>query len=345
MDRRAFIKASAAGLVASQLVGGTAFAARSPASTLPKRLKQGDTVRMVAPASASFKHDDVYIAKEAFEAMGLKVELGQHVFDRHGYLAGKDEDRAADINRAFADESVDGVICIRGGWGCNRLLPYLDFDSIKQNPKVLMGYSDITSLMNAVYAKTGMVSFHGPNGFAYWGAFQEEQARKVLFDGEATTIRNYKKNDDTLVMLSNRINTITGGVAEGVTVGGNLTVLASLVGTPYLPDMTDKILILEDVGESIYRIDRFLSTLHLAGHLDKLAGVVFGHCTDCDPQKGYGGFTLAEVFEHYFKPLNVPTYTGAQFGHIRDNHIIPVGAPVRVDADEGTVTLLKPAVV
>ena len=352
MDRRSFMKTLAAGAVATSVLSPSALA-NAPlfqqgsglgAGRLPKRLKKGDTVRMVAPASAVLDRHHVLIAKESFEALGFNVELGEHVFGRHGYLSGTDQQRAEDVNKAFADDSVDAVIAVRGGWGCNRILPLLDYDMIRANNKVLLGYSDITSLMNALYVKTGMVSFHGPNGFSYWADFQAQQFRDVIMDGKSTTMRNYKEKEETLTMMSNRTTTVNSGTAQGVLVGGNLTVLTSLCGTPYFPDLKGKILMLEDVGENIYRIDRFLSQLQLAGHLEGVAGIVFGHCTECDPSGGFGSFTLHEVFEHYFKPLGVPTYTGAQFGHIRDNHILPVGHVVELDADAATLKLLGSAV-
>lgn len=355
MDRRSFIKTLAAGAAATTVLsplaaaGGISGMAGTTASglgagRLPRALKAGDTVRMVAPASAVEDRHHVLIAKESFEALGFNVQLGEHVFGRHGYLSGTDAERAADVNKAFADDSVDAVIAVRGGWGCNRILPLLDYDMIRANNKVLLGYSDITSLMNALYVKTGMVSFHGPNGFSYWADFQAQQFRDVIMDGKSTTMRNYKEKEETLTMMSNRTTTVNGGKAQGVLVGGNLTVLTSLCGTPYFPDLKGKILMLEDVGENIYRIDRFLSQLQLAGHLDGVAGIVFGHCTECDPGGGFGSFTLHEVFAHYFEPLGVPTYTGAQFGHIRDNHILPVGHVVELDADAATLTLLGSAV-
>lgn len=352
MDRRSFMKTLAAGAVATSVLSPSALA-NAPlfqqgnglgAGRLPKRLKKGDTVRMVAPASAVLDRHHVMIAKESFEALGFKVQLGEYVFGRHGYLSGTDAERAEDVNKAFADDSVDAVIAVRGGWGCNRILPLLDYDMIRANNKVLLGYSDITSLMNALYVKTGMVSFHGPNGFSYWADFQAQQFRDVIMDGKSTTMRNYKEKEETLTMMSNRTTTVNSGTAQGVLVGGNLTVLTSLCGTPYFPDLKGKILMLEDVGENIYRIDRFLSQLQLAGHLEGVAGIVFGHCTECDPGGGFGSFTLHEVFEHYFKPLGVPTYTGAQFGHIRDNHILPVGHVVELDADAATLKLLGSSV-
>lgn len=344
MDRRTFVKASTLGMILSQssLVSATSPSQTKVQSVFPKRLKQGDTIVLVAPAGALDQKVELDIAVESFQALGLKVKVGQHVLDRDGYFAGTDQDRAADINQAFADPNVDGIIAVRGGWGCNRILPFLDFTAIKKNPKVLLGYSDITTLLNGLYQQTGLVSFHGPVGISYWGQDQAEQMRRMIFDGGKFTIQNPPNQDPkALTQRKGRIQTINSGTAEGRLVGGNLTVLTSLVGTPYLPDMQDKILFLEDVGESIYRIDRYLSTLQLAGKLQQLKGVAFGQCADCNPEKGYGGFTLLQILEHYFKPLGIPAFMGGQFGHVRDNNILPLGVKVKIDADKGSLTLLE----
>ena len=311
-------------------------------SIFPKRLKEGDTIVLVAPAGALNQKVELDIAVESFQAMGLKVQVGKHVLDRDGYFAGKDEDRAADINDAFADPTIKGIFAIRGGWGCNRILPFLDFDLIAKNPKILFGYSDITTLLNSLYQRTGLVSFHGPVGVSYWGQDQAQQMRQMIFEGGKFTIQNQPDKDEkALTQRKNRIQVINSGSVEGRLVGGNLTVLTSMVGTPYFPDMQGKILFLEDVDESIYRIDRYLSTLQLAGKLQQLAGVAFGQCTDCNPEKGYGGFTLLQILEHYFKPLGIPAYMGGQFGHVRDNNILPVGVKVELNADLGSLRLLE----
>ncbi|WP_416305517.1 S66 peptidase family protein [Neptunicella sp. SCSIO 80796] len=344
MDRRTFVKASTLGMLLSQssLVSAKSSQPSSAQSVFPKRLKQGDTVALVAPAGALNQKVELEIAVESFQAIGLKVKVGKHVLDRDGYFAGTDQDRAADINDAFSDPEVKGIIAVRGGWGCNRILPFLDFDMIAQNPKVLLGYSDITTLLNGLYQHSGLVSFHGPVGISYWGQDQAEQMRKMIFEGGKFIIKNQPDKDEkALTQRKNRIQVINSGKATGRLVGGNLTVLTSLVGTPYLPDMQGKILFLEDVSESIYRIDRYLSTLQLAGKLQQLAGVAFGQCSDCNPEKGYGGFTLLQILEHYFKPLGIPAYMGGQFGHVRDNNILPIGVNVELDADQGSLRLLE----
>jgi muramoyltetrapeptide carboxypeptidase len=344
MDRRTFVKASSLGVLLSQtsIVSAESSSQSSPQPIFPKRLKKGDTIVLVAPAGALSHKLDLDIAVESFQAIGLKVTVGKHALDRDGYFAGKDKDRAADINTAFADPEVKGIFAIKGGWGCNRILPFLDFEIIAKNPKIIFGYSDITTLLNSLYQRTGLVSFHGPVGVSYWGQDQAEQMRKMLFEGGKFTIKNQPSKDDkALTQRKNRIQVINSGIVQGRLVGGNLTVLTSMVGTPYLPDMQGKILFLEDVSESIYRVDRYLSTLQLAGKLEQLTGVAFGQCTDCNPEKGYGGFTLLEILEHYFKPLGIPAFMGGQFGHVRDNNIIPIGVHVELNADQGSLRLLE----
>lgn len=312
----------------------------------PPRLRPGDVVGLVNPAGATWNPVDVDIVRETFEALGLRVRVGLHVLDRYGYLAGRDEDRAADVNRMFADPEVKGIVCIRGGWGCARILPLLDYDAVRQNPKVLLGYSDITALHMGIHARTGLVTFHGPVGIARWSSFNVDWLRRVLFEGEAVTFENDVAFDpaQTLVQRENRNRLLSPGVARGRLLGGNLTVLSAIVGSRYLPDFTGCVLFLEDVEEAPYRIDRMLTQLKLAGILDAAAAVVFGRCTDCDPGAGYGSLTLDDVLVDHLLPLGVPAWHGAQIGHIDKQFTLPVGAEVEVDAVAGTIRMLAPAV-
>ncbi|MBC3764848.1 S66 peptidase family protein [Neptunicella marina] len=312
---------------------------------IPSALKAGDTIALVAPAGALDEQIELDIAVESFEAMGFKVKVGKHVLSRDGYFAGTDQQRAADINQAFADPVVKGIFAIRGGWGCNRILPYIDFDQVKAHPKIVFGYSDITSLLNAFYTKAGLVGFHGPVGVSYWGKDQAQQLNDMLIQKQKVVIKNPDDKDaDALTQRKHRIQTLRGGSASGKLIGGNLTVLSSMAGSDYLADWSGHILFLEDVGESLYRIDRYLSTLQMAGKLQQLNGIAFGQCTKCKSEKGYGGFTLRQILEHYFLPLNIPVFMGGQFGHVKDNNILPVGINVKIDADKGQLILLESAV-
>ncbi len=349
MQRRDFLAATVAAPAAAALLTANtrSHAAVQHGALKPARLKAGDTVGLVAPANATFNSVDLDIARESLEALGLKVLVGGHLRDRHGYLAGKDRDRAADINTFFSDPSVSAVLPIRGGWGSARLLPYLDYDAIRRNPKIVLGFSDVTALLVGLHAKTGLVTFHGPNGMGRWDAFSLDFVKRVLFDAEAVTFAAAPRTTDNNVLTptQGRIRTIASGTARGRLIGGNLTVLAAIAGSAYLPDWKGAILFLEDVREDIYRVDRMLTTLKLAGILDQLAGFVFGTCDQCGPgDGGFGALTFEELWADHIAPLNIPAWSGATIGHGMPQWTLPVGAGVEIDAAAGSIRMLEPAV-
>lgn len=344
-DRRHFIGTS---LLASLGLANMNFTFQdtNPKAIKPAALKKGDTIGLVCPAYSAFIKEDVQIAVESLEVLGFKVKKGEHMFDRYGYLAGTDKDRAADINKMFADKSVNGIMAMHGGWGCARILPLLDYKIIERNPKVFIGYSDITALLLGIYAKTGLVTFHGPVGGSSWNNFSVENFKNMLIEGNAVQMTNPVKKGDNLVQTEDRIYTINAGKATGRLIGGNLTVLSHILGSPYVPDFKGSILFLEDVGEDVYRMDRMITQLKIAGILDQLAGFVFGKCTDCPPSKGgYGSLTMEDIFEDHIKPLKIPAFSGSMIGHIKDKFTVPVGAEATIDAEKGTVTLTEPAVI
>lgn len=348
--RRAFLHQSLVAPVASAgLVAQPAPAPRAvnPAGGVrkPRRLRPGSVVGVVDPASATWDPFDVDIVVESLAALGLKAKLGAHLMDRRGYLAGRDEDRAADVMTMFTDPDVAAVHALRGGWGCARLLSHLDFDAIARNPKVLLGYSDITALLLPVFAKGGFVTFHGMNGASEWNRFNVDWFRRVLMQGEAVTMTNPMAAGDQLVPVENRIRTITPGRARGRLIGGNLTVLTTIIGSGLLPDFDGAILFVEDVQEAPYRIDRMFAQLQLAGILRQVTGVIFGRCTKCTPGEGsYGSLTISDILDDYVKPLKVPAWEGAQIGHIDRQFIVPIGVQAEIDADRGSIRLLEPAV-
>lgn len=344
MHRRSFLASAAAAAGALAVTRLPLDAAQDSPVIRPRRLKPGDLVALVAPASATFKTMELDIAKESLEALGLKVSVAGHLLDRHGYLAGQDRDRAADINGSFADPSVRAVLPIRGGWGSSRLLPYLDYDLIRRNPKIVLGFSDITALLLGIFAKAGLVTFHGPNGMGRWDEFSVRWVRRVLFGAEAVTMENPRERRDFLTQTEHRIQTITPGVARGRMLGGNLTVLSAIAGSPFLPDWDGAILFLEDVGEDIYRVDRMMTTLKLAGVLDRISGFVFGTCSECEPGEGYGSLTLEEVFNDHIRPLDVPAWQGAMIGHRMPQFTIAEGIPMEIDATAGRIRMLQSAV-
>lgn len=312
----------------------------------PKRLRPGDIVGLVDPASATWEPVSIDIVEESLAALGLKAKRGPNLLARRGYFAGTDQQRAADINALFADPTVKAIHCVRGGWGSARLLPLLDWAALARSPKILLGYSDITALLLSLHAKTGLVTFHGPVGASQWNPFNVGWLKRVLMDGEAVTFENVKEIDkDDLTQTENRVQTITPGTARGRLLGGNLTVLTAIVGSGYLPAWDDCVLFLEDVQEAPYRIDRMLTQLTLAGILPKARAVVFGTCTKCDPGEGsYGSLTVTEVLRDHLAPLGVPVWHGAMFGHVERQFTLPVGLQVEVDATAGTIKMLEPAV-
>lgn len=343
IDRRDMVGSMLAGMGA-MLAGPQALAAPAP-WVKPPRLRVGDTVGLIEPAGFTDDGFDLDLVKDTITAMGLKPKAAPHLAGRYGYLAGTDADRAADVNAMFADPQVRAVFAVRGGWGCARILPRLDFAMIRKNPKLLVGSSDITALHLAFAAKAGFTTIHGPNAASSWGAFSWDAFRAVAFDAATPTFATPIGQEDRLAQRSGRIRTFRPGVARGRLLGGNLTVLAALMGTPWLPDFTGAILFIEDIGEQPYRIDRMLTQLSLAGVLGRLAGVAFGQCTDCGPGgASYGGFTLSEVLQQHLEPLGIPAFQGGQFGHIANQYSLPLGVMAEMDASAGTIRLLEAAV-
>ncbi|GAB2565397.1 S66 peptidase family protein [Spirosoma areae] len=339
-SRRSFLQAASVAPLLS-------LTTTQPPPTLikPNRLRPGDTIGLFCPAAPAYTREPVQIAQESLQALGFPTKLGPHIYDRYGYLAGRDADRVSDLHALFDDRSVKAVMALHGGWGCARLLPLLDYDLIQRNPKILIGYSDITALLLGIYAKTGLVTMHGPVGTATFNSFTVDWFRRVLLEGETPTLRNPTDKGDNLTQTEDRITTLRPGLARGRLVGGNLTVLSHLVGSTYLPDWRNTILFIEDTHEEVYRMDRMLTHLKLAGILNQIAGFVFGKCSDCEPKGGgYGSLTLDDVLTEHIVPLNKPAYSGAMIGHIRDKFTVPLGIEAEIDAAAGTIRLLEPAV-
>ena len=313
---------------------------------IPDALQPGDTIGIVSPASAIFESEPYEIARESFEALGLKVKFGKFTESRYGHLAGTDDQRAQELMDMFRDDEVDAIIALRGGAGSARILEKLDYNVIAQNPKIFIGYSDITALHLAIHKMTGLVTFHGPVAVSDWNPFAVSYLKNLLFEREEILYENPSEPGDQLTQTKNRIRTIRPGIVRGRLLGGNLSVLTSLMGTEFFPkDWEGKILYLEDVGEKIYAIDRMMTQLQLGGVLDQISGFVFGKCTDCEPGgSGYGSLTMEEVIDHYIEPLEIPAFSGAMIGHIDKNVTVPNGIPAEINALTGTIQLLRPAV-
>ena len=312
----------------------------------PKRLRPNNTLGICAPSGATWEDEDIRFAIETVESLGFRTKPAPNLYDRDAYLAGADRDRATGVNALFADESVHGVIALRGGYGAQRILPYLDYESIGRNPKPLMGYSDITALLNAIHLKTGLVGFHGPIAAQTWSEYAVESLRNVLLEPRTPlplAAPPKFEGRPGKVERENRLTAIAGGKARGRLVGGNLTLLSGMLGTPYEPDFRDKILFFEDTDEAPYRIDRMLTHLWLAGALERAAGFAIGKLTEAEPSRGRSR-SIEEILRDRFEPLDKPTLRGLMIGHVADQGFVPIGCEAELDADEGTLTLLEPGV-
>lgn len=350
VHRREFVKSLSLGAAALGAASASSANAQAPAQAWPTllapRLRPGDTLGLVSPANATYEREPLQLAIEVLQALGFKVKVGTHARARYGHFAGTDAQRAGDINALFADDQVAGLIAMTGGSGCNRIIDKLDYALIRAKPKFFGGFSDLTALVNGIQRRTGLVTFHCPVAESEWNDFSLRHFKAMVMQAEATLLRNpVAERADNLIQTQDRITTVRAGRSRGRLFGGNLSVLASLAGSGYLPDSRGGILFLEEINEYIYRVDRMLSTLRLCGALDGLAGVVIGKFTKCEPGEGkYGTLTLDEVFDDYFLPLNIPVYRGAMIGHIKRKFTLPVGLDVEMDADAGTLQLLRPAV-
>jgi muramoyltetrapeptide carboxypeptidase len=330
---------------AAALLAAPSIAVPVHATRKAPRLREGDALGLVAPAGFVADRFGIEEIMETVRAMGLEPRPAPHLLDREGYLAGSDQDRAQDIMAMFADDSVRALMAVRGGWGSARILPHLDFTAIGRKPKLFAGFSDNTALHLAFAARTGVPSIHGPNASASWPPAAWQSFRALVFEGATPTYIVASASGSYLGRRDHRIRTFRGGTARGRLIGGNLTVLSALAGTPYLPDFTGAILFLEETNEAEYRIDRMLTQLSLAGILGKVAGVVFGQCTDCrNPDGGYSNFTVYEVLDRQFSRLGVPAFQGAEIGHIAAQMSVPVGVMAEIDADAGTIRMLEPVV-
>ncbi len=312
----------------------------------PERLQPGDVVGIIAPASAPPDPKAVDRAAAQVERLGFKPKLARNVRARHGFLAGSDRERATDLMAMFADKKVRGIICIRGGYGTARLLNLLDYAVIRRNPKVLAGYSDITSLHCALLVKAGLVTFHSPMlneglGGEKFPAFSNESFLRNVTQAKppGSLCAGYDKKS---------ISILRRGVVAGRLIGGNLSVLVTTLGTPYQPEFKNRILFFEDISERPYRLDRLLTHLLNAGLLQQVAGVAVGLNQDCDePAKGKWKEyrqTAADVVTERLTPLGVPVVTGLPFGHQPLNATIPIGVRARLDANCGDLIITESAV-
>ena len=305
----------------------------------PPALQRGDTVALVAPCGIS-EEADVRRFADSFTAAGFRVTLDPAVpARRHRYLAGTDDERADELNRAIRDPAVRGIFVLRGGYGLTRIIDRLDYDALRRDPKVIAGYSDVTALHLAVGRQARVITFHSPmaSSVRVTGddpTFAERSFRDVLFLDPAATRRTIPRPASPPVL------TVTGGRCEGRLVGGNLSLICATLGTPYAIDAAGSVLLLEDVDEKPYRVDRMMSHLRLAGVLDAAAGVVLGRFTCKDPDEQA---LQREVVIEYCRALGTPVVADFPCGHVADNATLPLGAHVALDADTGALEVLEPS--
>ncbi len=301
----------------------------------PKRLKLGDTIGVVAPASPTTE-DKVDKVQKKLKEMGFNVVMGKSCYLKYGYLAGKDELRAEDLNYMFSNEKIDGIICLRGGYGTIRILDLLDYNLIKANPKVFIGYSDITALHIAINQRASLVTFHGPMA----ASDLVENVSSFTLNSLYNSILQEEFNGH-IENSTEELITINGGVAEGQLIGGNLSLIVSTIGTPYEIDTKGKLLFIEEIGEEPYRIDRMLNQLILSNKLQQAEGIILGNFNNCVAEEPDISLTLEEVIDNLIRPLNKPTIFNLQAGHCEPNITIPFGVKAKLDAHRKELVILE----
>lgn len=321
----------------------------------PQHLSPGDTLGVVAPASAPPDPRAIDHSIAAIEKLGFKVKLAPNVRQRHGYLAGTDRERAGDLMQMFTDRRVHGILCVRGGYGSARLLPLLDYRVIRAHAKVFVGYSDVTSLHCAFLTQANLISFHGPMlnsdfNHADIPGFTRQSFLRTL---SLPLARPEGRGEGSSVSIAQgyrrqTVRILRGGIARGQLIGGNLSLLCTTIGTPWQPPFRSRILFLEDLSEQPYRFDRMLTHLINCGLLQQVAGIAIGLNSDCEDPKAKRSKeyrqTLEDVLKERLLPLKIPVITGLPFGHVPHNATLPVGAQVTLDAVRGDLLMAQPVV-
>jgi muramoyltetrapeptide carboxypeptidase len=333
-------------LTAIPFLAQTALSEKPAKSKLikPKRLAKGDTVGVIAPASG-LSAEDFDKALQNLADLGFKTKVGKHARQKTGFLAGTDKERLEDLHWAFGDKEIDAVWCVRGGYGISRLLPAVDYNLIKKNPKIFIGYSDVTALHLAISQNCGLVTFHGPVAASTFSDYSKKHVVNVLMN--PTAPYKVELSPDNVAKESNLFKTevITAGKCRGKLVGGNLSLLSALAGTPFaLKNPKGKILFMEDVGEQPYRIDRMLTQIRQSVDMRQFAGIALGVFEDCNPRDAASSQSLMDVLKDRLGDLKIPVIYGLSFGHIRDQFTLPVGIEAELDTANASVTFLETGV-
>ena len=307
----------------------------------PKALKKGDTIGLIAPGYA-FPPKVLEETIDTLTTLGFKTYHTDRVLQPYGYFSNTDENRVTDINHMFSNSEVDGILCVRGGYGCTRILGQLDYANIAKNPKALIGFSDVTALLNGIHKFTGLITFHGPVGSTLDDSYSIKAFESILsFPKENGVINNAVLESKYLSNPEYDRYTITPGIATGRLCGGSLTLINALIGTPQEIDFTDALVCIEDIDEAPYRIDRMLTQLIESKTFKNAAGIIFGVCAGCNESTNPNSFTLKEVIMDRIKPLNIPAAYGMSFGHVEQNFTFPIGINATFRTKEQTITLLE----
>ncbi len=329
---------------------GASFAAPAAESALikPRALRPGDTVGLVTPSSYVADPDRLQLAARTVKYFGLKFKTAKNVGKRAGYLGGSVQERVDDLHEMFRDRDVRAVFCIRGGYGAEQLLDRIDYDLIRRNPKIFLGYSDITALHLAINKNAELVTFHGPVVLSKFSEYTRTYFRKALFSAAPIGKITNPPDSDPL-RPAHTLRAIRPGRARGELIGGNLSLIATTMGTPYEIDTQGRILFLEDVDEQPYSIDRMLTQLRLAGKLGAAAGVIFGECSNCRPREFQpsfeSSFSLGEVLDAILAGLKAPVLSGLTIGHTDDQATLPLGVAATLDSENGELIIEESATI
>lgn len=311
----------------------------------PKKLEAGDTIGVISPASPSEKKSEVIRAAECLQEWGYKVVIGKNVNKTKGFVAASEEERAADFNEMFRRDDIDAIFVTQGGYGSAQIIHLIDFEAIKSNPKIMIGFSDITSIHLAVQKYTDLITFHGPGMARFNTSDLTDYTRDQFFKAVSST---EPVGEIPFPDKKTWLNKINSGVAEGDLAGGNLTLICASLGTPYEIETRDKILLIEDVDTEPWIFDHMLCHLRNAGHLANLKGIVIGECFNCVPAMNNPGYhcdiSLEDVLDYYIKPLGIPALYGLPLGHTKDMATLPLGVRVRLDADHKRFFVLESGV-
>jgi muramoyltetrapeptide carboxypeptidase len=308
----------------------------------PPALRPGSTVGLITPSTYVSDPDRLLLAERTLKYFDLKPKFGKNVRKRTGYLGGSIDERLDDLHSMFADTSVDAVFAIRGGYGSAQLLDRIDYDLLRKNPKVFLGYSDITALHLAIQKRAGLVTFHGPVALSGFSEYTQKMFRRALFEtAPLGSVTNPPESN--ALRPGHTLRAVRPGKARGALVGGNLTLISTTMGTPFEIETRGRILLLEDVDEQPYSVDRMLTQLRLAGKFDSVAGVIFGECNGCRSRDYKPSFestlSLGEVLDEILGKLRVPVLSGLTFGHTDDQLTLPLGVMATLDADKGELVI------